>query len=253
MEYCGRICYNSQDKMTENSDFKFLNGLVEKGHYAVLEHAAVDVRDNMPELDKLQDDSPEFGLVMSRAVLGEVRYSDLLRFSSKYDTLEKAKELPVFDGLYSFEIHCSRNTSHQFERHRNASYCERSLRRFKWKSFDDFEAVCPFKTNTIKQMLWQRSCKESFDAYQELMKEGASPDEARSVLPSSTATVFVATMDLTWWLYFLSLRYETHASKEIQTIARQIYSQLPKEVHEAAEKTGMTEQFKKVDEVLDAE
>ena len=52
---------------------------------------------------------------------------------------------------------------------------------------------------------------------------------------------------------FLSLSYETHASKEIQTIARQIYRQLPKEVHEAAEKTGMTEQFKKVDEVLDAE
>lgn len=38
VEYAGRICYNSYDKMTENSFADFIKGIVLSGHESVIEH-----------------------------------------------------------------------------------------------------------------------------------------------------------------------------------------------------------------------
>lgn len=39
IEVCGRTCYNSLDKMTEDSSTAFVEGLVKSKHFAMLEHA----------------------------------------------------------------------------------------------------------------------------------------------------------------------------------------------------------------------
>ena len=41
IERCGRICYKSEDKITEDSCVKFVGGLISRGHEAVLEHATL--------------------------------------------------------------------------------------------------------------------------------------------------------------------------------------------------------------------
>lgn len=41
IEECGRICYKSEDKITEDSCVKFVEGLIKRGHEAVLEHASL--------------------------------------------------------------------------------------------------------------------------------------------------------------------------------------------------------------------
>lgn len=41
IEYCGRTCYNSLDKMTDTSAEKFVRNLVARGHGSVLEHGTV--------------------------------------------------------------------------------------------------------------------------------------------------------------------------------------------------------------------
>lgn len=41
IELCGRICYKSEDKVTEDSCVKFVEGLIKRGHEAVLEHASL--------------------------------------------------------------------------------------------------------------------------------------------------------------------------------------------------------------------
>ena len=38
IEKIGRICYKSEDKITKNSAEKFVKGLKNNGHYAMLEH-----------------------------------------------------------------------------------------------------------------------------------------------------------------------------------------------------------------------
>lgn len=41
LEAMGRICYQSEDAITDNSYDKFLRGIIKRGHEAVLEHATV--------------------------------------------------------------------------------------------------------------------------------------------------------------------------------------------------------------------
>ena len=44
LERVGRTCYQSQDKITEDSASKFIRGLVKRGHHAMLEFVDVTVR-----------------------------------------------------------------------------------------------------------------------------------------------------------------------------------------------------------------
>ena len=41
IERCGRICYKSEAKITEDSCVKFVGGIISRGHEAVLEHATL--------------------------------------------------------------------------------------------------------------------------------------------------------------------------------------------------------------------
>lgn len=44
IELCGRVCYKSENLISDTSAEKFVAGIIERGHEAVLEHAGVTVR-----------------------------------------------------------------------------------------------------------------------------------------------------------------------------------------------------------------
>ena len=44
IEKCGRVCYKSEDRITDDSAEKFVAGILQRGHEAVLEHASVTVK-----------------------------------------------------------------------------------------------------------------------------------------------------------------------------------------------------------------
>jgi thymidylate synthase (FAD) len=44
IELCGRVCYKSEDKMTEDSAKKFVANIIKRGHESVLEHFSFSVR-----------------------------------------------------------------------------------------------------------------------------------------------------------------------------------------------------------------
>ena len=44
IEQCGRVCYKSEDKITDTSAEKFCKGIVSRGHEAVLEHCSFTVK-----------------------------------------------------------------------------------------------------------------------------------------------------------------------------------------------------------------
>lgn len=44
LENCGRVCYKSEDKITEGSADKFIQGIVKRGHEAVIEHFSFTVK-----------------------------------------------------------------------------------------------------------------------------------------------------------------------------------------------------------------
>lgn len=44
IEQCGRVCYKSEDKITEDSAEKFVANIIKRGHEAVLEHYSFTVK-----------------------------------------------------------------------------------------------------------------------------------------------------------------------------------------------------------------
>lgn len=44
LEQCGRICYKSEDKITNESCVNFIKGIIDRGHEAVLEHYNISVK-----------------------------------------------------------------------------------------------------------------------------------------------------------------------------------------------------------------
>jgi thymidylate synthase (FAD) len=44
IERIGRTCYKSEDKITDDSAVKFVAGLIQRGHEAMIEHNAITVR-----------------------------------------------------------------------------------------------------------------------------------------------------------------------------------------------------------------
>ena len=49
IERCGRICYKSENKTTDDSAFPFFQRMVKNGHTSVLEHSVIYVRTHNPE------------------------------------------------------------------------------------------------------------------------------------------------------------------------------------------------------------
>lgn len=229
--------------MAENSALPFLQKRAKDREWSVFEHAAVIFNPDKIKFDLLPEETPEFGLVMSRAVLGDVRCSDVVQYCSKYrDNIEGLEELPRSKDTYTFIVTCSRATSQQMERHRNFSFCERSLRYVKLEDF----AICVPKKDDL-DIEFTMACENAYSVYSDLLRKGWSPDNARKVLPLCTETEVCVTAHLTWWYDMFSKRYHTKASNEFIKICQLIYKEMPEFFKERAEKTGLIEQFRKAD------
>ena len=52
IEYAGRICYKSSDKITEDSAKPFVDRMIKSGHGAMLEHGTVYLKIPIEEYEK---------------------------------------------------------------------------------------------------------------------------------------------------------------------------------------------------------
>lgn len=70
IERCGRVCYKSEDKITEDSAQQFVTNIIKRGHEAVLEHGSLCVR--MPQSIKYNSILPamETGRWYAMAIFG---------------------------------------------------------------------------------------------------------------------------------------------------------------------------------------
>ena len=122
---------------------------------------------------------------------------------------------------------CDRGVSHEIVRHRLASYCQESQRYCNY-SKDQFNGditfIKPlfFDENTPVYRIWERSCQNAETAYFDLLNEGCTPQEARTVLPNSVKTELVMTADVREWRHFLKLRTSLAAHPEMRKLASQL-------------------------------
>lgn len=148
IERVARVCYKSEDKITEGSAEKTVKALIKSNHGAMLEH-------------------------------------------------------------YSFSVKfiCDRGVSHEIVRHRLASFAQESTRYCNYGNADGgCTFIYPFWMNEDTDNEWRWACGTAERAYLDMLHKGATPQEARAVLPNSLKTEVVMTANLREWRHFFKLR-----------------------------------------------
>ena len=114
---------------------------------------------------------------------------------------------------------CDRGVSHEWVRHRIGSYSQESTRYCNYSS-GEMQFIEPifFKTDAEKYKVWEKTMRVCEEAYNKLLQMGASPQEARSVLPNSIKTELVVTYNLREWRHFFRLRCSKRAHPQMREI-----------------------------------
>lgn len=165
LELCGRVCYKSEDKMTEESASRMVRMLIERGHESPIEHFSISVR-----------------------------------------------------------IICDRGVSHEWVRHRVASYSQESTRYCNYsnaKFGSELTFIKPYFAEPGSPLFteWEKAMENAENSYFAMLKGGAKPEDARSVLPNSLKTEFICTMNLREWRHFFSLRCASAAHPAMREIS----------------------------------
>ena len=168
IEKIGRVCYKSENNVTEESSKRFVSNVLKRHHESVIEHESISVR-----------------------------------------------------------IICDRGVTHELVRHRVASYSQESTRYCNYSNdkFGNeltFIERCFWQKESKQYKLWENQMKQAEDNYIELINEGATPQEARSILPNSLKTEIVVTMNLREWRHFFKLRTAPDAHPQMIEIAKMI-------------------------------
>lgn len=126
--------------------------------------------------------------------------------------IRRGHEAVLEHATISLKFICDRGVSHELVRHRLASYCQESTRycNYMGNRFGSEITViepCFWEPESYAYTMWKRACEEAEGAYMGLVNNGASAQEARSVLPNSLKTSVVVTMNIREWRHFFLLRY----------------------------------------------
>ena len=121
---------------------------------------------------------------------------------------------------------CDRGVSHELVRHRIAAFSQESTRYCNYGKADEITVINPpFWDNVTEKDadgerwdLWNESIQIAENTYLELLEAGASPQEARSVLPNSLKTEIVMTANLREWRHVFKLRCSKAAHPQMRQI-----------------------------------
>lgn len=137
----------------------------------------------------------------------------------------------------SVRIICDRGVTHEIVRHRIASYAQESTRYCNYASGkfgNEITVILPCfwnscsEADTQKYEAWHNAMQNLEEIYLRLISLGATPQEARSILPNSLKTEIIVKFNLREWRHFLSLR----TSKAAHPQMREVASMILKEFHE---------------------
>lgn len=119
---------------------------------------------------------------------------------------------------------CDRATAQQITRHRLASftmqsqrYCNYSADRF-GREITFIDPEFPNEGKERSMALWMNHVGICEKTYFDLLESGCAPEDARSVLPNSTACVIAVTANLREWRHIFQVRTEAHAQHNIRRL-----------------------------------
>ena len=138
--------------------------------------------------------------------------------------LDLGHESVIEHEKVTVRVICDRGISHEIVRHRIASYTQESTRfcnYSKGRFGNEITVIkpCFWDDGSEEYKIWRDAMENAERAYMELIKLGAKPEEARSVLPNSLKTEIVITMNLREWRHFFKLRTSKRAHPQMREVA----------------------------------
>lgn len=149
--------------------------------------------------------------------------------------VERGHESVIEHEKVSVKVICDRGVTHEIVRHRIASYSQESTRYCNYchdKFGNELTFIRPFfwKEDNECYQMWLEAMEMIENKYIQLIRAGASPQEARSILPNSLKTEIVVTMNLREWRHFFRLRTGKNAHPQMQQIAIPILEEFRKRI-----------------------
>ena len=252
IERAARVCYSSEDKITETSAVPFIERILKPKpcHGSVLEHSNIvlrtrKVKNPQAMLEKIKG-AIESNFIFSGTYKGRVyiygnyrAFMEYLstsffnlpevvhRFFDGYSLITDPKDIPDNFQAFTACFHTDRSVSHRIVRHRHKTAF--SMRSQRYCNESVLEIIEPFwyaRATKRTQHQFRDVCRNLELTYQSLKKKGHSNQEACAVLPNCTSTVLVVTAYMTAWRHFFNLRISSAADPGIHKLMESVQHQM---------------------------
>lgn len=141
------------------------------------------------------------------------------------DPVYRWKLLQPDPDYVTFKLVCDRGISHELVRHRfEFSFTQESTRYVDYSKSNVKVIGDPGQLSALQV----QALKQAAEAYCQLRERGVTPQEARGVLPTATATTIYVTASKRSWQSFLRQRCSIAAHPQMRELAFQIDQQLGK-------------------------
>jgi len=139
-------------------------------------------------------------------------------------TQDPPHESPLEHASATLDLVCDRGIANELTRHRIASFSQRSTRYCREQN--GIRVIRPLALApdglTVRQAelnwAWHRAMLDAEAAYERLLELGATPQEARAVLPTCLATKVRMTANLREWRHILRLREDKAAHPQMREL-----------------------------------
>lgn len=242
IERCGRVCYKSEDRITDDSYEKFVNMLVKRDHARPLEFGTVHLKISSGMLfDKFLQDLVDYELYNP----AWIKYKELPEYT--YITtnyrhyLQIIKKCPYIAEYFTEQDNCyypSRYTVHmvlsrgimdEFRTHVSLSHLAESTRYCNY-SKDKFGGEITFVLpNWMPSSIWDENNKAGHiflqtmkllgDIYFDLLSVGETPQQARDILPLAVKSELISCGFEDAWKNFFYRRCANDAHPMAREIA----------------------------------
>lgn len=237
IEICGRVCYQSSPCPGRDTAEAFARRLIARGHTSVLEHFRMELC-QPGDIYELLRRLRRMGGSTARAIRGRLTLvennddsrailnaRDYLAVFPDVDVRELDKQRHARDYA-TLSIVCDRAIANELVRHRVFSFSQESTRYVNYK--DGITVVSPYPTFDPERLsIWRAQMFSAEGAYFAMLEKGATPQEARNVLPLSTKTQLVMTGTYPQWGDLLALRDAPDAHPQMRHVAKLIRATLP--------------------------
>ena len=242
IEYCARISYKSQDKITDISYEKFVNMLKSRGHDRPLEFGTVHLKMSSPQFDALQmlliknkvynDCWIKYNVIDTEKesicyITTNYRYyMELCKYDRGVSEYLDFSDSPFYPKRYTIHMILDRGVMDEFRTHVGLSHLAESTRYCNY-SKDKFGNEL-----TFIQPCWDIRGSNYIDflqhaewGYFRMLKNGWTPQQARSVLPLGIKSELISCGFKDAWENFFKRRDAPDAHPMAQEIANPMHKE----------------------------